>query len=336
MSVTAAPRMLSIVLLSRPLLLAAGLAALGACGRLSFAPGTDDDAPAPDAPRAAIDANPLAPDAAAGVHPWSHPPVFGAPTHLDVLASTTSEFDPFLAPDHLTLYFSSARGGNSDIYRATRPTVAGAFGAPTALGADINTASNETTFVTTPDGLTAFVVSDRGGNYDFYTGTRAAPGAAFGALSAIAELNSGNSEFNIGLSGDQRSLWFCSDRPGGGGGAQDLWFTTRASLDAPWDAPVPSPFNSSGNDGGPTLSADGRVIVFAQQTPANSADLFYAYRADPTQPFGPAQPLTALNTALVETTPFLRDDGRELFFTREAGDGQGDADWDLWVVPVLD
>ncbi len=324
-----------LVIVQRTVLL--GLLALGACGRLSFAPDPDDgNDDAPPADGANGDAAPRPPDAAGSVHPWSHPPVLGPPTHLDVLASVMSEFDPFLAADHVTLYFSSARDGNGNIYRATRPTVGADFGAPTMLGADINTGSNETTFATTPDGLTAFVVSDRGGNYDFYSGSRATVGDAFGVLGPIVELNSPNSDFNVGLSGDLRSLWFCSDRSGGGGGAQDLWMATRAAVDAAWDPPTPGPFNTSGNDGGPTLSADGRVIVFAQQTVSNSADLFYAYRADPAGAFGPAIPLDALNTSVVETTPFLRDDGRELFFTREAGDGSGQGNWDLWVVQILD
>ena len=39
------------------------------------------------------------------------------------------------------------------------------------------------------------------------------------------------------LSRDELTMYFTSDRPGGLGG-DDLWFTTRASLDDPWGRPA--------------------------------------------------------------------------------------------------
>jgi hypothetical protein len=312
-------------------LLGASLAlGAGACGRFGFAGDDadgDGDAAAIDA--ALIDAAPPA-DAPPVPSGWASDPDFVGLTHLTQLSSTTSEFDPFLAADHRTLYFSSVRDGNGEIYVATRPTVDGAFGTPTALGADVNTGAAETTFVHTPDGLTAYMVSNRDGNYDVYRATRADPGNPWGPFAAVSELNSGMSEYNIALAGDQRSLWFCSERPGGVGG-QDLWVSTRAGLGDPWGAPSPAPFNTGENDGGPSLSADGRVVVWA-----SGGDLYFAYRDDPTAAFGAPHALVEFNTPVVETTPFLRDDGRELLFTREAGDGQGAGDWDLWIVQLAE
>lgn len=318
--------------LAAPLAAAALALGAGACGRFGFA---SDDAGASDAADGAvfdaalIDAAPPSdgPTVPAG---WASDPDFVGLTHLTQLSSTTSEFDPFLAADHRTLYFSSVRDGHGEIYVATRPTVDGPFGVPTLLGPDVNTGSSETTFMHTPDGLTAYLVSDRGGNYDLYRATRGAAGDPWGLFAPVSELNSATSEYNVALAGDQRSLWFCSDRAGGVGG-QDLWVSTRAALGDPWGAPALAPFNTGANDGGPTLSADGRVVVWAR-----GGDLYFAYRDDPAGAFGPPQELVEFNTPVVETTPFLRDDGRELLFTREAGDGQGAGDWDLWIVQLAE
>ena len=74
-----------------------------------------------------------------------------------------------------------------------------------------------------------------------------------------------NTEYNDTyaiLSRDELTMYFTSDRPGGLGG-DDLWFTTRASLDDPWADPQNiSALNTSAADSLAVLSSDEHVMFF--------------------------------------------------------------------------
>ena len=66
------------------------------------------------------------------------------------------------------------------------------------------------------------------------------------------------------LSYDGLTLTFTSNGREGGYGGLDVWQTTRASRDAPWQEPVnmgPT-INTRGNDGGATFSSNGLEIIF--------------------------------------------------------------------------
>jgi len=74
-----------------------------------------------------------------------------------------------------------------------------------------------------------------------------------------------NTEYNDSyaiLSRDKLTMYFTSDRPGGVGG-DDLWFTTRASLEDPWGDPENmSVLNSTVADSLAVLSSDEHVMFF--------------------------------------------------------------------------
>ncbi len=80
-------------------------------------------------------------------------------------------------------------------------------------------------------------------------------------------VNSPDNENHPAISTDGLSLYITSSppllRPGGKGGA-DIWVSQRASIDAPWGAPVdlaPN-INTGGADGVPSLSTDGHRLDF--------------------------------------------------------------------------
>jgi hypothetical protein len=79
-----------------------------------------------------------------------------------------------------------------------------------------------------------------------------------------------NTEYNdtyAFLSRDELTMYFTSDRPGGLGG-DDLWFTTRASLDDPWADPQNmSVLNTSAADSLAVLSSDEHVMFFHSTRP---------------------------------------------------------------------
>src|SRR5262245_31700583 len=64
------------------------------------------------------------------------------------------------------------------------------------------------------------------------------------------------------LSRDELTMYFTSDRPGGLGG-DDLWFTTRASRDDPWETPTNLlALNTGALDSLAVLSPDEHVMFF--------------------------------------------------------------------------
>ena len=79
-----------------------------------------------------------------------------------------------------------------------------------------------------------------------------------------------NTEYNdtyAFLSRDELTMYFTSDRPGGLGG-DDLWFTTRASLDDPWADPQNMfALNTGAADSLAVLSSDEHVMFFHSTRP---------------------------------------------------------------------
>ncbi len=80
-----------------------------------------------------------------------------------------------------------------------------------------------------------------------------------------------------------------------------------------------------------TISADERIAVFASDRPggAGGLDLWIATRATAGGAWGPAAPLTALNSAADDDAPGLSSDGLELFFASRRAAGPGPRN--LWV-----
>jgi Tol biopolymer transport system component len=70
---------------------------------------------------------------------------------------------------------------------------------------------------------------------------------------------------------------FVSNRLGGSG-SSDLWSSTRASTEDPWPDPVNlTSVNSTATDYRPTLSFDGRMLIFASGRFGNG-DLYVSTR----------------------------------------------------------
>jgi Tol biopolymer transport system component len=196
---------------------------------------------------------------------------FGAAVNLGApLNTSVEELIPKTSLDGLSLYFVSNRPGtlgNNDIWLATRASTAVNFGAPVNLGAPINTSSLDGGPDITADGLTLVFNSDRpggSGSRDLYIATRASTAAAFGsAVNLGPTINTSDDDYSPSISADGLRLFFTSTRPGGFGD-HDLWVTTRASLAAPWGAPVNlgPDVNGPFTDYNPEISWDGSRLVF--------------------------------------------------------------------------
>ncbi len=116
-------------------------------------------------------------------------------------------------------------------------------------------------------------------------------------------------DFNPSISRDGLSLYYASGGPGcsAGFGNFDIYVTPRLTVSSPWGQPVllDANINSSAADNSPTISPDGRVLVFTSQRGGGlgGADLYISWREDPNDDFSwrPAINLgSGLNTSAGE------------------------------------
>jgi hypothetical protein len=236
--------------------------------------------------------------AAAHYTPWS------APVPVSELNSDALEGCPGLAPDGLTLYFVSNRGGGlggTDIWVTTRASADAPWGEPANPGAPLNSRSAE--ICPTPlNGGQFLFVSDRPGGCgqnDLYS-TRLHPVKGWLPPENLGcQVNSAAQDITPSRVEQPNGtfLYFASNRPGG--------------FD-PTDAPAP----------------DGD-IYFSMLQPDGS--------------FGPASLVPGVNTAANDSRPNVRKDGLEIFFDSQRVGGQGGFDiWsssresvlDDWTTPI--
>lgn len=140
-------------------------------------------------------------------------------------------------------------------------------------------------------------------------------------------INSALPDMNPTLSRDGLSLYFAStNRPGGVGGV-DIWVSQRPCVDCPWETPVNlgSVVNSTANDNGPELSADGHLLFFFSFRIGGEggADLYMSRRANPQDDFAWEAPVNlgpVVNTSIDESGPnytAIVENGRaNLYFSR--------------------
>lgn len=223
--------------------------------------------------------------------PW------GAPQKASSLinAPGSNNFCPTLTADPHVLYFVSNRAGGcggSDLYvsyrRNTRDNLA--WEAPVNLGCQVNSPDEE--WRASPfhdeDGTEyLYFCSSRpgtgtAGTMDIYVSKRQSDGT-FGPASVVEGLNSPSNDQQPNVrERDGLEIFFASNRSGGTGGL-DLWTATRASITAPWSAPVNlgAVVNSANGDQRPSLSWDGTALYFMSARPGGSGgtDLYVATRA---------------------------------------------------------
>jgi hypothetical protein len=154
-----------------------------------------------------------------------------------------------------------------------------------------------------------------------------------------------NSEFAEGggsISRDGLTFYFPSTRSGGCGapGDNDIWVSTRSSVDEPWGTPVNlgCHINSAALDAAPILTLDEHRMYFHSRRPGgpgapNDLDLYVIRRRDTRDPFGWGPPeRLSINTDFSEAQPaFFEDDVTgigTLFFVSDRLPSLGRAD--IW------
>lgn len=203
---------------------------------------------------------------------------FGTPTAVTELNAPGNENTPDISADGLTIYFSSDRGGNVDVWTSTRATRQDAWGPPSTIAA-LSSVRQDVGLQVTPDGLRAVLNRDPGGSsiWDLFLATRPTTTAAWGTPVAITELNTSARDSDGWLSPDHLELWFASDETGTAG-LRDLWIARRVTEAAMFDPPVRvTEVSSTADDIDPWISPDQRTLVFAS-TRSGTLRLYVAKR----------------------------------------------------------
>jgi hypothetical protein len=188
--------------------------------------------------------------------PW------GTPVAVVELDSADYETTPEVTYDGLTIYFASSRAGtlgDNDIWRSTRTSRTAAWSSPVHVNELCSTVADGSPNQTDP--LTILIDTNRAGAtlLDVFIATRTQPTGAFGSPVAIDELNSPQSEGNPMFGAGTLSVYFDSNRSGGG----ELYIATRASTSEPFGAPSRiSELGSTGNEADAWISPDGRTLYF--------------------------------------------------------------------------
>ena len=302
--------------------------ALGGCGfshglLVADARGDDTDAPARDAPA----------DAPSTCYEqWlSGTIAFEAAVALTSVNSTGYDRDPFLTDNELTLYLSSPRTGTSgqtDVWVATRTTIADPFSTPIEASA-FNSTAVESKLSISASGTIAVVGSNRPGsaNIDVWESIRATTADPWPAMNRtnVAMVDTGGNEHDPTLSADGQHLYLAPDDPS----PQHLVVATRGT-DGRFGTPVPLLELSGGGDADPSPTPDERILVFASSR-SGAGDLWYATRVSAAAELGAPLAVPGVNTAAPEGDPHLSSDGCRLYFARNLG---GD-NWDLYVASAV-
>lgn len=215
---------------------------------------------------------------------------WGPPMNLGSIINTSfNDRAPGLSRDGHTLFFATTRPGglgNLDIWASHRDHTHDNFGwePPVHLGTGLNSTANDfgPNYLANDDsGIPSLTMgSNRAGSFDIYV-SELQPDGSWGPATMIAELSTSFNELRPTVRPDGIEMFFDSDRPGGTG-MRDVWTSRRDSIFSPWSAPEPlgPAINTSAQDGFPSLSSDGRSLIFTSNRPGGpgGSDLYLSTR----------------------------------------------------------
>lgn len=268
---------------------------------------------------------------------------FGTPTNLGPPVNTSSaDVSPRLSADGLSLYFESNRPGGQggfDIWVTTRETTSDPWGEPTNLGPTVNSSTYDIQPCISADELELYFGSNRtggSGTYDMWVSTRASTDDLWGTpVNLGSTLNKQGLDGTPNISADGLTLFFGSDRPGGHGDA-DIYVTTRATRDDPWEEPenLGPTVNSAYGEVYSSVSSDELMLFFSSAGFASPrpggygrSDIWVTTRKSKDEPWGEPMNLgPAVNTSAADNSPNISSDGSTLSFHSDRPGGIGTVD----------
>jgi len=215
---------------------------------------------------------------------------WGPPINLGpVVNSSSIDNIPSLSRDGHWLFFNSNRTaegsqGGTDIWVSYRAHVHDDFAweAPKNLGPGVNTALFDAgaSYFENEGGSAPQLYFNRGlanGSGNDIMISELQSDGTFGPATLVAGINSPASEQRASIRYDGLELFFFSNRDGN----NDIWVTTRSSVDDPWSAPVKlgEQINTAADEAHPHISADGLTLFFSSTRPGcGGFDLYMSTR----------------------------------------------------------
>jgi hypothetical protein len=155
----------------------------------------------------------------------------------------------------------------------------------------------------------------------------------FGTRTEVPNVNSSANELYTSISSDGLSLFIISTRSGGLGGT-DIWVTTRETTNENWGTPenLGPTVNSTGGDGGVSISSDGLSLYFSSMRSSGygDGDLWVTRRDTIHSEWGTPENLgPTVNSSADQCYPSISSDELALYFSSNRGGGVGG--YDIWV-----
>jgi outer membrane protein OmpA-like peptidoglycan-associated protein len=202
---------------------------------------------------------------------------------------------------------------------------------PERLGPAVNTLVPEYLPSLSADGQTLVFTRVVDNQEDFFAAYRESPTAPWQPAQPLTSLNTPLNEGAHCLSADGTTLVFTACNRPGGKGSCDLYSSVLEY--GQWTAPqnLGVPINSEGYETQPSVSADGRILIFTARRPNGfgNNDLWQSEKDENGQWGKPRNLGPAINTPEDDQAPFLHPDGQTLYFMSKGHPGMGG--FDLYV-----
>jgi outer membrane protein OmpA-like peptidoglycan-associated protein len=221
-----------------------------------------------------------------GMYAMDHPVPFNPVNLGDSINTQYSEYVNTITTDGSMLFFTRSipsaelnSGFQEEFFFSRRKDTV--WGKAVNLGPPINTQGNEGGLFISPDGrFLFFAACDRAdgmGSCDLYWSRK--EGGSWGVPQNLGPVvNSGTWDSQPSFSGDGKTLYFASKRPGGMG-SSDIWKTTLLD-DYNWSDPVNlgDSVNSPKEEMAPFIHPDGQTLYFSSKghTGMGGYDLYYS------------------------------------------------------------
>lgn len=127
-------------------------------------------------------------------------------------------------------------------------------------------------------------------------------------------VSSGDNEFGPAFTPDGQTLFFCRTAPGRTN-FQAILVSRR--VNGAWSEPDVAPFSGEWKDLDPSISPDGKVLVFASNRPVGGAEARKDYDLDGV--YQAPEPMAALNTEFDDSNQYVAPDQSFLVFASDRG-----------------
>jgi hypothetical protein len=175
--------------------------------------------------------------------------------NLSALNDSSSDTTPEISADGTTIYFTSDRRGDDDIWMSTK-AMDGTWSSPTLVDELSKHGSDESEVAITPDGLIVFLVRDN----HFFRATRDVPSGPFGPLSPIPELDIGGDASSPTLGDHASVVYFHSGDP-------RQIFVSRLLPDGTYSTPLRVyELDTDVRNADPFITGDERHMVFNRES----------------------------------------------------------------------